>query len=493
MKSLFAALSVLLVAGCAPGISPQRPTHEPSGRIQSVSPYPGLKRALDGFLPDTLFPPSNAAIRIVSLTEGETLYDLNGELALTPASNQKLFTSACALSELGPGYLFRTRVFVDTSAPPRIIVRGSGDPLLGTKDLDTLAVAIRAAVLPESSWTVAGDLSMFDDLNRGAGWTWDDEPDPSAMFISPLSLNGNTVRILVRPGRSPGDSARVEVDPPTSYVQIENTATTDTVGSRSTIDVSRNWREHLNTITVKGSMSPRDTLIDVALSITDPHWYALTVLREKLEAWGLRCNGILVDTVPHGAPEIARREHRLDSVLTYMNLVSDNLSAENILKTLAAEKTGIPGSAVAGAEVVRRFLAGIGIDTTRTVIADGSGVSRYNLTSAGAVTTLLAAMRRRTDMFPIWYATLPVAGVSGTVSARMRGTPAQGNLHAKTGTLEGVSSLSGYVTTADGEELAFSILMQHYPARAREYRRVQDRIGAFLAGLKRGAFLTVTP
>jgi D-alanyl-D-alanine carboxypeptidase/D-alanyl-D-alanine-endopeptidase (penicillin-binding protein 4) len=488
MKTLLAAFAVFLVAGCAPGISPGRHASEPSVRIPSASHYPELKRALDALLPDSLFPPSNASIRVISLTEGETLYDLNSELTLTPASNQKLFTSACALSRLGGGYLFRTRVFMDTSAPPRFIVRGSGDPLLTTKDLDTLAAAIRAAAPHEDSWIVSGDLSMFDDLSRGSGWTWDDEPDPTVMFISPLSLNGNTVRVLVRPGRRPGDSARVGVDPPTSYVQIENSATTDTAGSRSTIDVSRNWREHLNSITVKGLISPRDTLIDFSLSIADPHWYTLTVLREKLERWGLRCNGILLDTVPRGAPEIARREHRLDSIIAYMNLTSDNLAAENMLKTLGAEAFGTPGSAEAGGEVMRQFLAGIGIDTTRIVIADGSGVSRYNLTSAGAITTLLSAMRRRGDLFPIWIATLPVAGVSGTISGRMRGTPAEGNLHAKTGTLEGVSSLSGYVRTADGEELAFSILMQNYPSRSREYRRVQDRIGAFLAGLKRGMF-----
>jgi len=329
---------------------------------------------------------------------------------------------------------------------------------------------------------------MFDDINRGYGWTWDDEPDPTAMFISPLSLNGNCVRVLVRPGTVPGDSARVEADPRTSYVQIENEATTAAAGTRSTINVSRNWREHLNTITVKGTISAPDTLIEATLSVTDPHWYTLTVLRERLEAWGLRCSGILLDTVPRGAQEIARREHRLDSVLAYMNLGSDNLSAENVLKTIAAEKTGIPGSAVVGGEAVKRFLAGIGIDTSRIVIADGSGVSRYNLTSARAVTTLLAAMRRRTDLYPSWYTSLPVAGVSGTLSTRMRGTPAEGNLRAKTGTLEGVSSLSGYVTTAEGEELAFSLLMQHYPARARDYRRVQDRIGAFLAGVKRREF-----
>ncbi len=488
MKTLFAALSVFVAAGCAPGIAPEHLPRDANARIPSVSPYPALKRAIDELLPDTLFPPSNAAIRIVSLTQGETLYDLNGDLTLTPASNQKLFTSACALNELGGAYRFRTGVFVDTASPPRIIIRGSGDPLLSTKDIDELAAAIRGAVPPGSSWTLSGDLSAFDDLSRGAGWTWDDEPDPTAMFISPLSLNGNTVRVLVRPGNGPGDSARVEVDPPTSYVEVENTAVTDTPGAASTVDVSRNWREHLNSITVKGSISPRDTLIDVTLSVTDPHWYTLTVLRERLEARGLKCNGLLLDTVPRGAPEIAHREHRLDSVLTYMNHVSDNLSAENILKTIAAERTGLPGSAETGAGFVRRFLAGIGVDTTRIVIADGSGVSRYNLTSPRTITTLLSAMRRRTDLFSSWYASLPAAGVSGTVSARMRGTPAEGNLHAKTGTLEGVSSLSGYVTTADGEELAFSMLMQHFPARARDYRRVQDRIGAFLAGLKRSAF-----
>jgi D-alanyl-D-alanine carboxypeptidase/D-alanyl-D-alanine-endopeptidase (penicillin-binding protein 4) len=485
MKKLFAALSVLIAAGCAPGISPQRPAGELPPRFSSASPYPALKRALDDMLPDSLFPPSNAAVKIVSLTQGETLYDLNSELALTPASNEKLFTSVCALNELGPGYVFRTRVFADTSAPPRIIIRGSGDPLLSTRDLDTLAAAIRSAAPAESSWTLAGDLSLFDDLAMGSGWTWDDEPDPGAMFISPLSLNGNTVRILVRPGRAPGDTARVESDPPTSYVQIENSATTDTAGSRSTIEVTRNWREHLNTITVKGMISPRDTLIGESLSIADPHWYTLTVLREKLEGWGIRCSGILLDSVPRGAPEIARREHRLDTVLTYMNLESDNLSAENILKTVAAEKTGMPGSAAAGAWFVRKFLAGIGVDTTRVVIADGSGVSRYNLTSAGTITALLSAVRRRPDLYGVLYPTLPVAGVSGTISSRMRGTAAQGNLRAKTGTLSGVSSLSGYVTTADGEELVFSILMQQYPARARDYRRVQDRIGTFLAGFKR--------
>lgn len=488
MKTPAALLCALLAAGCAPSLQTNRGAGGPAARIPSVSPYPRLQRAIDDCLPDSLFPPSNAAVRVVSLTRGETLYDLNGTLDFNPASNEKLFTSSCALDALGGAYRFRTRVLADTAGPPRIIIRGSGDPMLDTKNLDTLAAALRASLPPESTWTIAGDLTLFDDLPRGPGWAWDDEPDPSAMSISPLSLNSNTVAVTVRPGSKAGDSARVAIDPPTSYAGLDNEATTDTAGAKSSIDVTRNWRERLNTVIVRGKIAPQDTAEATTICVADPHWYALTVFREKLEAWGLRCSGLVLDTVPRGAVEYAACEHRLDSVLVFMNHESDNLSAENILKTIAAEKTGLPGTTAGGTEFVKAFLAGLGIDTVSIVIADGSGVSRYNLTTAGTITSLLTAMRKRTDIFPAWYASLPVAGRGGTIARRMRGTPAEGNLKAKTGTLEGVSALSGYVTTADGEELAFSMLMQNFPARAGEYRRAQDRIGAYLAGVRREEF-----
>jgi D-alanyl-D-alanine carboxypeptidase/D-alanyl-D-alanine-endopeptidase (penicillin-binding protein 4) len=197
---------------------------------------------------------------------------------------------------------------------------------------------------------------------------------------------------------------------------------------------------------------------------------------------------VLLDTIPRGLGEITRRSHGLDSVLTYMNLVSDNLSAENLLKTFAAERWGKPGTAEAGAHIMRQIMSLYGVDSTSMVIADGSGVSRYNLTSAWAICSLLQHMARRDDLFPLWLSTLPVAGRSGTLSGRMKNTPAEGNLRAKTGTLAGVSSLSGFVTTAEGERLAFSILMEHFPSASRRYRQVQDRIGAFLAGMKRRDF-----
>lgn len=488
MKSLAVLALAFFAAGCAATLSTGELRRTGASHITSISAHRTLKEQLDALLPDSLFPPSNAAIKIVSLRTGETLYDLNGGLCLTPASNQKLFTSAFALSALGGSYRFSTRAFVDTSAPPRIILRGAGDPILSTKDFDSLARAIRAGVPAEPAWTLAGDVSFFDDLQKGSGWPWDDEPDPTVMFISPLSLNGNAIHVMVRPGRSPGDSVQVTADPPTAYVSIENAAQTSSAAEGRPITVSRNWREHTNTITVSGEMQPGESPMTTTLSVAGPEWYALTVLREKLESWGLHFTGIVLDTVSPGAGEVARCEHRLDSVLTYMNLVSDNLSAENVLKTVAAEKGGSPGSAESGARLMRQFLGGLGIDTARVVIADGSGISRYNLASADAIVALLVGMQARPDLYSSWYGTFPVAGVSGTIASRMKGTPAEGNLRAKTGSLNGVSSLSGYVNTADGDPLAFSILMEFFPSTERAYRRVQDRIGAYLAGITRGTY-----
>jgi serine-type D-Ala-D-Ala carboxypeptidase/endopeptidase (penicillin-binding protein 4) len=488
MKALAASLALLLFAGCSPSRNTLLPGGDGGFRPSGISAYSGLRGHIDALLPDSLFPPSNASIVVVSLTTGEVLYALNPGLAFTPASNQKLFTSAAALNELGPDYRFVTRAYFDTGATARIYVAASGDPLLTTGDIDSLARRITSALPPGRTWAVAGDVSFFDDLPRGRGWNWDDEPDPTGMFITPLSVNGNAIRVRVSAGPLPGDSAWVTTNPATRYVQVENSAVTSVDSPKTSIEISRRWREHSNVITVSGVIRPADSAVTALLSVAGPEWYALTLLREALEAHGVPCSGVLLDSVPRGLTEIASCAHNLDSVLTYMNLVSDNLSAENLLKTMGAERWGRPGSADGGARAMRQVLTLYGVDSSAMVIADGSGLSRYNLTSAWAIATLLSRMAQRDDLFPLWYSTLPVAGKSGTLSGRMKNTPAEGNLHAKTGTLAGVSSLSGFVTTTDGEKLAFSMLMQHFPSAARGYRQVQDRIGAFLAGLKRRDF-----
>ncbi len=484
IRSLLVLLLVFILVGCA-----SRPTKVPSAprtfaTLLSESPYPAVKAAIDTLLPDSLFPPSNVGIKVVSLGSGETLYKLNSEMLFNPASNEKLFTAAAALSVLGEDHPLAT-VFTVDSAAGIIGVTAYGDPILSTADADSIAGLLAPLLPPRESWELVCDVSYFDDLHRGSGWTWDSEPAAYAAYITPLRLTRNTIQVSVRPGAGPGDSVIVETDPRTNYISIENQGVTvrDTVRER--LRISRKWRERLNVITVTGETIDSLRGRKASLSIWEPDRYAATVLAERLNRLGVPVGRVTVDTTRLSGKELLRFSHRLDSAVTFMTKISDNLTAEALLKVLGAERFGPPGSAEGGTSVIRQFLSENGIDTTGITLADGSGVSRYNLISASAIIDLLRAMHRSEDHFPSFYRALPVAGVDGTIWYRMKRTMAEGNLRAKTGTLSGVSALSGYVTTRDGELLAFSILMQNYQTSSRSYRKVQDNIGKVLAEFSR--------
>jgi D-alanyl-D-alanine carboxypeptidase/D-alanyl-D-alanine-endopeptidase (penicillin-binding protein 4) len=217
-----------------------------------------------------------------------------------------------------------------------------------------------------------------------------------------------------------------------------------------------------------------------------PELYAAHLFKETLERRGIRVDGSPQDGVtPDHARQRGMHIGRFDSMLVNLNKISDNLSAENTLKIIGAVRRGVPGSARSGIYETKLFLSQFGIDTTRLLMVDGSGVSHYNLLTAEMLVQLLVGMAHRPEWFPLFYESLPIAGVDGTLANRMKGTPAERNLRAKTGSISGVSSLSGYVTTRDGEMLAFSILMQHFIGGNRAYREAQDTIGAILARFSR--------
>jgi D-alanyl-D-alanine carboxypeptidase/D-alanyl-D-alanine-endopeptidase (penicillin-binding protein 4) len=316
---------------------------------------------------------------------------------------------------------------------------------------------------------------------------WDEESESYNMMISPLSVNSNSITIQARPGKLENAPVRVRTVPATAYVSIENTATTPVDTPIVPLVIARKWRERSNTITIMGQLLRRDSLSERYLSIWQPERYTLTLLAERLQSYGFLVKGITLDTVGSSALPLAEFSHRLDSVILYMNKVSDNISAENILKTLSAERTGKSGTAKSGVSLIQGYLSSIGIDTTKLTMVDGSGLSRYNLTSPNIIIRLLTDMYTRDSLFETFYTSLPIAGKDGTLSERMKGTSAEGNLRAKTGTLSGVTALSGYVKSADGEMFAFSILMNNYPTGARMYRRVQDRIGVILSQISRGS------
>ncbi len=489
-RRILIVLLGFLIAGCTGGRQLHH-TVEPAPRFftpLSVSPYPRLKTAIDALFADSLFPPSNVGVKVVSLTRAEPLYALNEQMLFNPASNQKLVTSATALEHLGPSHGFSTIVLIDTTLR-LVVLRGEGDPLTSTADLDSLARVVAPLLPGTTPWRAVVDVSYFDDLIWGAGWTWDEEPEAYGMFISPITLNNNTITVKVQPGPMPGRPPLVTLDPPTAYVTVENNATTVIDSPTVRLRISRKWRERSNILTVDGQIRFRSRTRTEQLSVWQPELYAGTVFSERLQACGVPMVGpVTADTLRPRMIELVRFRHGIDTVLTFLNKVSDNLSAECVLKTLAATAAGTPGSAENAIPLVNSYLAGCGIDTNGISVADGSGLSRYNLTSAATIVRLLEHVYEDDRAFPLLYHALPIAGIDGTIGSRMKGTPAEKNLRAKTGSLSAVSALSGYVRTRDDEMLAFSILMQNFPGATRPYRMVQDSIGAFLAGLKRSEY-----
>jgi D-alanyl-D-alanine carboxypeptidase/D-alanyl-D-alanine-endopeptidase (penicillin-binding protein 4) len=244
--------------------------------------------------------------------------------------------------------------------------------------------------------------------------------------------------------------------------------------------------ERSNTILVEGEMLPGSAPLERQLSVWRPELYTTSLLTEILQR-----NGIVVDKspslgrTPPQSREIAVYSQKIDSVVINMNKVSDNLTAEMFLKTIDAVTNNVPGSSEGGVFLVNRFLSSLGIDTLKHRLTDGSGLSYHNLITAEMIVQLLDGMQRQTDVFPLFYQSLPIAGVDGTIRNSMKRTAAEGNLRAKTGTISGVSSLSGYVQTLDGERLIFSMTMQNFIYPTRLYQRAQDKIGALLAAFSR--------
>jgi D-alanyl-D-alanine carboxypeptidase/D-alanyl-D-alanine-endopeptidase (penicillin-binding protein 4) len=464
---------------------------QPSGRPSD--PLAALRYDIDQILSDSIFTPTKAGIKVISANSKEVMYERDSKLLMRPASNMKLLTSTTALHVLGKEYRFKTSVYADTTPIDGVIygnlyIKGFGNPDLTTNDLDTLVGQVRALGVTHITGGVIADVTFFDDLYWGYGWNWDDEPSAYAAFITPLSINDNCVIVKVSPGLTSGDSVQVAVEPPTSYVSVLNKGRTVVDTVRHRLAVTRLYRERSNTISVEGEMSAGGKPIERQLSVWKPELYTATLFTEALQRNGISlAKAPSLGQVPPSDREIAVHFQRFDSTIVNMNKVSDNLTAEMLLKTLDAVSNNVPGTSKGGTFVVNQFLSSMGIDTMKYRITDGSGLSYHNLITAEMIVQLLEGMQHQTDVFPLFYESLPIAGVDGTIRNRMKKTPAEGNLRAKTGTISGVSSLSGYVQTLDGERLIFSMSMQNFVYPTRLYQRAQDKIGAILAGFSRYA------
>ncbi len=458
-----------------------RTTAELQARISEILRRPELAPAMIG-------------IKVASLDTGKVLFEQNANKLLSPASNMKLYTVAAGLDRLSPDYHFVTSVYAVAKPDASGIVHGDltiygrGDPSIAArfngdyfKGIDDLAARIAAAGVKQVAGDLVGDESYFSGPAYGSGWQWEDLQWGFGAEVSALSINDNLVNLSISPGRQVGASVVVSAEPSNPLLAINNHATTTAKGTRRNLLVHRGLDSDM--VEVQGSMALDDAGFSGRLGVAHPALLFVYLLRSSLAKKGVIVSGKTRTIAPSlsvvpantnaasGLVELTNLQSPPFSMIAASTLKpSQNLYAELILRTLGrvAASSSPNLSDIArtsesnGVEVVRAFLREAGVDASSLSLTDGSGLSRDDMVTAEATLQLLTYMRRHRYANAFREA-LPIAGVDGTIRNRMKGTPAQNNLRAKTGELQSASSLSGFVVTASGEELVFSIMVNNYP------------------------------
>jgi D-alanyl-D-alanine carboxypeptidase/D-alanyl-D-alanine-endopeptidase (penicillin-binding protein 4) len=483
MRSRLVGLSALAVGGLlvfGGGFTPPVVAQDRgalAADLDAILGVPGLEGADVGLVVKTL--------------DGETVYARDSAGRQQPASNAKLVTSIAAFDVLGPGYRFDTTVHAEGRRSGPVLngdlyLKGTGDPTMLAADYDALAAQVAATGVKLVRGELVADDTWFDDVRLGTSWAWDDEAYYYSAQVSALTAAPDTDydagSIIVRVAPGADGKAVVTTEPKTDYVRIVNTAVTGAAGSPNTITVDR--VHGANTITVTGSIPADGSATSEWMAVWEPTGYAAALFRAALGKHGVRVLGQTArGATPETAPVVASRQSMPLSELAvpFMKL-SNNLHAEILVKAMGREVSG-KGTWSAGLAAIAGVLPSYGVDPVRLSLRDGSGLSRMDQISPEQLAALLGAVRSR-PWFATWYASLPVAGeadrlVGGTLRSRMRGTAAEGNVHAKTGSLTGVSGLSGYVTTAGGEQWVFSMVTNN--SVGVDVKAVEDAVAVRLA------------
>jgi serine-type D-Ala-D-Ala carboxypeptidase/endopeptidase (penicillin-binding protein 4) len=508
-----------------PSASPQpvrtESPFEGRARLPSLKLVPATLADLQARIEEIVRQPALApglfAVKIVSLDTGQVIFQQDANKFVRPASNMKLYTVATAFDRLTPDYHFITSVYAkekpdDGKIKGDLIVYGRGDPSIAArfndsdyfKGVNDLADRIVAAGVKRIRGDLVGDESYFNGAPLGSGWEWEDLQWSYGAQVSALTINDNSIDLTVKPGDKVGLPVVFTSGPPATFMTITNRAMTGPRGSKNDLQIYRGVGA--NTLELSGNLPLGDNGFSGSVAIPDPALAFVTMLRDALIRRGVKIDG-RIQTVdarsglsivpnsllpqppaanlpPKPLPEaIASLQSPAFSVIAAHTLKpSQNLYTEIILRTLGRLNSIGPSQTDedAGLIMVRNFMRQAGVSESDLALNDGSGLSRNDMITANATVQLLTYMSRH-RYFAQFRDALPIAGVDGTLRTRMRGTPAENNLRAKTGSLSSVASLSGYVTTAAGEHLVFSMMLNNYPDAGALRRDSIDAIAILLA------------
>ena len=481
---------VFVVHGCAARAVHQQLPAPASTTTVARDAQEQLARDLDRLFGSPAYEHAQWAASVHSLRTGEALYRLHPKRLLLPASAQKLLTAAAAAERLGWDYRFTTRILaigpiLDGTLTGDLVVVGNGDPTINPRHparwrvFDEWAALLQAKGITLVTGQLIGDDNAFAEPGWGMGWSWDDLRFGYGAPVGALQYNENQIELVVAPGLAVGTRGSITTSPCDSGIFVEHQVTTSAAGSGTRVEIARVPGTVL--LRVQGQIAVDSKPVSVVAAAENPTRLYLNAFREALSRHGIFVNGRTADvdelTTPlklENATELhVDRSAPLSEVIDVALKWSRNVYAETLL--LAMAPSGEAATDTKGLEALRETLTKWGVAPESYVPRDGSGLSRYDYVSGEGLIALLLSVFKNPSHAETFRGTLPVAGLSGTLANRLRGTAAEARVWAKTGSMSNVRTIAGYLLTLQGEPLVFAVLVNNYRGPSSEIEAIVDK------------------
>ena len=492
---------VILLGVCASlaaAPEPAGPAVTPPASPDLHAAQPALAATLAGLTTSPVLHPQETGIVVMALPERRVIFARQADRPLKPASTLKILTTSAALALLRPEFVHDTPIYADAEIDAsgvlagNLYVQGRGAPDLVGESWWLMARRLAARGLKRVTGNLVADESYFDAVRRPPGWP---APGADSWYNAPqgaLSCNFNVVTVRVSPSPLLGGRPDLTLEPASSYFQVLNRATT--AAQSTDIRVDRLFEDGQNRLVIAGTVRRGGGTEIVNRSVEEPALWSLHAFREIARGSGIEIGGRLeTGTVPAGAKLLFRHESRpLAALVRDMNKNSNNFMAEMLLKTLGAQFVSVPGTTEGGLEMVRAYLAGLGLDPHDLRVSDGSGLSDLDRMPAMLMAEILARARQDFEIEPELVASLPIGGADGTLSDRFASEEGRRRVRAKTGRVAGAITLAGYASNRDGHVLAFVIFANQPRGTLEAVHRSLDRLVDAIAA-SRDADLVAPP
>lgn len=467
----------------------------PGGEPARIVPIQPLQDALAQLAADPIFSSATVSVQVVDARTGAQVYAWGEDKALVPASTMKLLTAATALRTLGPAWTYPTWVMTSAKIDEAgvldgsLYIKGQGDPTMVTERMYRMVMDLRLHGVKEVRGDVVFDDGYFADTTLIPGWDNEGDIDDGPTYFAPLgalSVNYNIAAIVVRPAATVGAVAHADFEIPTATAVLENRLTTGSKTSRKWVKVERKLDEtgKIVTFTLTGNVPVESEVDTYYKTLADPLGNYMGTFAAMLKQEGIRVRGKLVPgTTPSDTKVLyVERSQSMVNILAEMNKHSNNFMAEQIARTVGAERYGLPGTTAKGTEVIAEYLGQLGIPAADFQLVNASGLSRNVTLKPSVLARVLVDMWNNPSVGPEFLTTLSVGGRDGTLRSRFREETLAGRVRGKTGTLNGVHCLSGYVRSQDDHVYAFAFLVNDIDGALSRARRAHDRLVGALAG-----------